>query len=299
VASALFLGAFVWLERVKTRQARDPLFQFEHFRLATYRYGLITSMVVAMGQLGVSFVLPVFLQDGKHLTAARNGLWMLPSGLFVIVGAQAGGRLVGRYGTTIIVRIGLVLYAFGILLIMRVVAPDITAWKLLPGLAFYGAGIGFAGAQLTNVVLSEIPAESSGVASGANTTTRQVGSALGVSVIGSLLTIQTIKATTGLLARAPLAEDVRNGAAAGVRAAGSTYVPPSSLAPRDASVVQTAVEHGVTTGTRWALGFAVLVIGAGALLSLLIPRDDPRAQLERRAEVEGPDAEAAMLGEMA
>src|SRR3954452_10106457 len=79
VASALFLAAFVWLERVKTRQARDPLFQFEHFRLATYRYGLITSMVVAMGQLGVSFALPVFLRDGKHLTAARNGLWMLPS----------------------------------------------------------------------------------------------------------------------------------------------------------------------------------------------------------------------------
>ena len=47
-----------------------------------------------MGQFGLSFVLPVFLQDGKHLTAAQNGLWLLPTGVFVIVGAQVGGRLI-------------------------------------------------------------------------------------------------------------------------------------------------------------------------------------------------------------
>ena len=53
-----------------------------------------------------------------------------------------------------------------------------TFLQLLPGLALYGTGIGLALAQLTNVVLSEIPPESSGVASGSNTTVRQVGSAL-------------------------------------------------------------------------------------------------------------------------
>ena len=53
-------------------------------------------------------------------------------------------------------------------------------------------GVGFALAQLTNVVLSEIPSEGSGVASGANTTVRQVGSALGVAVIGTVLTVQTV-----------------------------------------------------------------------------------------------------------
>ena len=63
----------------------------------------------------------------------------------------------------------------------------------MPGLAFYGIGIGFAGAQLTNVVMSEVPAESSGVASGANTTVRQVGAALGVAMIGSLLSVQILQ----------------------------------------------------------------------------------------------------------
>jgi EmrB/QacA subfamily drug resistance transporter len=275
VASVVILGAFVWFELVKDRTGRDPLFHFAHFRFKTYRYGLLTSMVLAMGQLGISFVLPVFLQDGKHLSAQRNGLWMLPSGLFVIIGAQTASLLIRRYGTTIIVRVGLVMYAIGILLILRVVNLDITVWSLLPGLALYGAGIGFAGAQLTNVVLSDIPAESSGVASGANTTMRQVGSALGVSVIGSLLTVQSINAATSRIASSALPRAVKQTALAGVHAAGTGYVPPRSLPPRHAHVVVGAIEHGVTTGTRLALVFAVFVIIAGTLMSLLIPRDAP------------------------
>ena len=79
----------------------------------TYRYGLLTGMIVAMGQLGLSFVLAVFLQDGKHLTAEQNGLWLLPTGVFVIIGAQLGGRLIRAFGTTMVVRLGLVLDAVG------------------------------------------------------------------------------------------------------------------------------------------------------------------------------------------
>ncbi|HEX4822282.1 MAG TPA: MFS transporter [Acidimicrobiales bacterium] len=298
--AAAVLGGFVWFELRKGRAGGDPLFQFKHFRLKTYRYGLLTSMVLAMGQLGMSFVLPVFLQDAKHLTAATNGLWMLPSGIFVIIGAQVAGLLIRRYGTTYIVRVGLVLYATGLMLILRVISLDITAWSLLPGLALYGAGIGFAGAQLTNVVLSEIPADSSGVASGTNTTMRQVGSALGVSVIGSLLTVQSIKAATTQISASALSPAVKASTLAGVHTAGSGYSPPPSLSPGDASTVQKAIEHGVTTGTRFALLFAVGVIIAGTLLSFLIPRDQVDTQEHR---LDGPaealDAEAALIGELA
>jgi len=242
----------------------------------------------------------VFLQDAKHLTAARNGLWMLPSGIFVIIGAQVAGLLIRRYGTTYIVRVGLVLYATGLMLILRVITLDITAWSLLPGLALYGAGIGFAGAQLTNVVLSEIPDDSSGVASGTNTTMRQVGSALGVSVIGSLLTVQSISAAASRISASSLSPAVKASTLAGVHTAGSGYTPPASLSPSDANIVQQAIERGVTSGTRFALLFAVGVIIAGTLLSFLIPRDsvEPRDQ-----RLDGPaetlDAEAALIGELA
>jgi predicted MFS family arabinose efflux permease len=301
VLSGIILSGFVLLERRIERTGRDPLFEFAHLRIRTYRYGLITAAVVAMGQLGLSFVLPIFLQDGKHLTAATNGLWLLPTGLFVIVGSQIAGLLTVRFGTTAIVRAGLVLYSGGILLVLRAVSLNVTAWDLLPGLALYGFGIGFAGAQLTNVILSEVPLEGTGGASGANSTVRQVGSALGVSVIGSLLTVQTISNATSRIRAATLPAAVKADAIMGVHRAGSGYVPAPSLSPADTAVLRTAIEHGVITGTRVALLFAVVIIALGGLVSILIPGQSRRAQEvltvpDNLESIPGVDATEAVLG---
>ena len=199
-------------------------------------------------------------------------MWQLPTGIFIILGAQAGGRLINRFGSTTVVRVGLFSYLFGIVLIYRVIGLGITEWTLLPGLAFYGIGIGFAGAQLTNVVLSEVPKESSGVASGANTTMRQVGAALGVAIIGSILTVQTLRSAVSRLTAADLPPTVRAHALAGVHVAGSGYVPPPGTAPHDAGIVQHALQLAVTSGTRLALAFAIVVVFCGCLLSFLIPK---------------------------
>jgi len=281
VVSVLVLVSFYALERWKERRQRDPLFEFSHFRLATYRYGLLTGMILAMGQLGLSFVLSVFLQDGKHLTAAQNGLWLLPTGIFVILGAQLGGRLIRMVGTTMVVRLGLVSYALGVALILRVVGTDMTALQLLPGLACYGIGIGFAGAQLTNVVLSEIPKESSGVASGANTTFRQVGMALGVAVIGAILTTQTISHATSQIDNSSVSSGVKTEAIAGVHDFGANYTPPASTSPADSAVIEQALEQGVISGTRVALAFAFVVVALGGLCSLLIPNSGKVPDVER------------------
>ena len=164
VTSVLLLAGFFFLEHAKERNDGDPLFEFAYLRFRTYRYGLLTGLILSMGQLGISFVLPVFLQNGRHISVWHNGLWVLAVGLFVIVGAQLGGRLIHRFGTIkVVVRMGLLSYAIGVLVIFRAISLHITEWQLLPGLAFFGMGIGFALAQLTNVVLSEIPADGSGV----------------------------------------------------------------------------------------------------------------------------------------
>jgi MFS family permease len=279
---------FYFLERWKERNDRDPLFEFKHLRLRTYRYGLLTGLIVAMGQLGITFVLPVFLQDGRHLSAVQNGWWQLPTGIFVIIGAQLGGRLIRYLGTTVVVRIGFLAYAIGVVLIFRAVSVDITALELFPGLAFYGIGIGFALAQLTNVVLSEIPKESSGVASGANTTVRQVGAALGVAVIGAILTTQTISHSTTQLNRSQLPAGTKSEAIAGIHALGANYSPPAGTSHAVVNVIQSAVEHGVVSGTRMALVFAFVMITIGGFISLLIPNIKVAPEVERaRRAVEG------------
>jgi MFS family permease len=275
LVGALALVAFYFVERAKARRKRDPLFEFSYFRFKTYRYGLITTSVLALGQLGIGFVLPVFLQDGRHISAWHNGLWLLPSGLFVIVGAQLGGRLINRFGTIQVVRVGLVLYEVGMIIMLLVLSLHMTAFDLFPALALYGMGVGFALAQLTNVVLSEIPSEGTGTASGANTTVRQVGSALGVAMVGTILTVQTVSHALSSLKQAALPAAIKAQAIAGVHTYGSGFAPPANIEPAHAATIRSAVEHGVLHGTRVALLFAFIAVAIGSLLSLLIPNTPP------------------------
>ncbi len=273
VVAGSILATFVVLERAKERRDKGPLFEFGQLRHRSFRYGLLTTAVLAMGQFGLIFVLPVFLQDAKHLSAEANGFWMLPTGVFVVAGAQLGGRLTRRIGTTRVVQLGLASETLGLLLVALAVRPGLTFVELLPGFLFYGFGIGFATSQLTNVILSEISREKSGVASGANTTVRQVGSALGVAVIGSLLSTQTISRTSEKIASArQLSAAFKADAIAHIHSAGAGFnVPPGSATPQQLAILRRALTDGVAAATKPALFFTVAVVLAGSLLSLLLP----------------------------
>ena len=67
-------------ERAKERRGGDPLFEFSQLRHLGFRYGLLTTMVLAMGQFGFLLVIPVLLQNGQHFTALRAGAYMVPMG---------------------------------------------------------------------------------------------------------------------------------------------------------------------------------------------------------------------------
>jgi MFS family permease len=260
------------VERAKERRAEDPLFEFGQLKHRTFRYGLITTAVLAMGQLGLLFALAVFLQDGRRLSAQANGLWLLPLGLFIILGSQVGARLSRRIGITRVVQIGLASETVGLVIVAFSISPTMTFLELLPGIVCFGLGLGFASSQLTNVVLSAIEPERSGVASGANATVRQVGSALGVAVIGSVLTAQTIHHTTQQIAStSALRPGIKAQSIARVHTLGANFAAPARALPREVVALQHALVNGVTDGSRPALLFAAAVVFVGTLLSLLIP----------------------------
>ncbi|GAC1319497.1 MAG: MFS transporter [Acidimicrobiales bacterium] len=276
VAAVAILAAFYRVERSKERGGLDPLFEFGQLRHKGFRYGLLTTTILSLGQLGLIFALPIFLQDAKHLSAERNGLWMLPLGLFIIMGAQVGGRLTRVAGVTAVVRLGLCCETAGLVLIGIAIRPAITFLALLPGFILFGLGVGFASSQLTNVVLSDIDPEKSGVASGANTTVRQLGSGLGAAIIGSILTAQTVRHAVATVGASPqLSEDIRATALSQIRMLGPNYGPPADLKGTDIAVLNRALADAITHGTRPAIFFAASFVFLGTLVSLLIPQVRP------------------------
>jgi EmrB/QacA subfamily drug resistance transporter len=271
----VLLFCFVRLERWKARRNADPLFDFRLLNLRSFRYGLLTSLILAMGQLGLLFALPLFLQNAVHLSAQENGLWLLPIGLFVIVGAQVGARLTHRISLGSIIGCGLALETVALLLVIWAVRPGITFWQILPGLTLFGTGLGFASSQLTSVILSEISPERSGVASGASSTTRQMGGAFGAAIIGSLITVQTTNRAAHAIRVSSLSAAVRDQAVSSVRDLGPNFRPPANISTADASALERILTSALAAATRIGLLFAMAVVLIGAMLSLLIPRIRP------------------------
>jgi hypothetical protein len=182
---------------------------------------------------------------------------------------------------------------FGLLILVvwvhsfRVTPFVLTFVSLLPGLVLFGIGIGFAGSQLTNVILSDIPNDRSGAASGANTTTRQLGAALGIATIGGLLTSVTISHAISSVRASSLPSSLKASAGVGLHTNGVNFTPPRGTSLADIAELRHLLESSVAAGTRSALLFATVVVTIGAFVSLLIPRikvperPDDEAGLER------------------
>jgi MFS family permease len=142
-----------------------------------------------MAQAGMMFVLAVFLQATHHLTPVSAGRRLLPVGLAVLVGTQIGSRIAGKLGPTIVVRSGILVQLAGVATGATILRPD-TEWAVLAvALGLFGLGAGMASSQLTNVILSEVPRERAGSASGLATTNNSLGAAIGVAILGSVLRV--------------------------------------------------------------------------------------------------------------
>jgi predicted MFS family arabinose efflux permease len=248
---------------------------------------------MSLGQFGLSFVLPIFLQEGKHLSAQQNGLWQLPLGLMVLVGAQIGSRVANRIGVLPVIRLGLGSAGFAFVYIAFSLGPDLTFLRLLPGLIFYGLGFGLSVAQLTNVVLSDVAPERSGAAGGANNTARQVGFAIGIAVIGTLLSSRTIAtAVDRIHAAASVSPAVQQSAAAAIRAGGVTFRPPAGATTAEAGLLERLFIGALSVGARAPLIFAASSVLLALGLTWLIPT--PHEQPLDLAAVELADEELSI-----
>ena len=298
VLAAVLLVAFHRVQVVKERAAAAPLFEFSNLQRPAFRWGIFTLLLLAMGQVAFLFVLSVVLQDGHHLSAVDTGLWLVPPGLFIVVASQVGGWLTRLIGTTTVVRVGLVVQTLGLAATAVAVRPDLTFASLMPGFALFGIGIGFAGSQLNNVILADIPPERSGAASGANSTVRMIGASLGIAVISSLLSMQTIRhAVDAVRHTDALPPDVRVRAVAQIRSSGVSTSALAGLTRDQGLALRDLVDRAVSTGARTPLVFATIVVAVGAGLSMLIPRVGPVPALRRTDEEDEVVAESTALAE--
>lgn len=272
-AGVLLLAAFLVVERRRGRAGHVVVVDLTLFRLRSFRNGNLAVLVVSLGEFGLIFALPLFLQAVLGYSAFRTGVVLvaLASGAFVAGGPAAG--LARRYGSRPVVLAGMAAEGAGLLATVPLLSTSVTGWTLAGPLFLYGMGVGLATAQLTNAILVDIPPEESGQASGIQSTFRQVGSALGIAVLGTLLVVGLGTGTAARLKEVPgLPPEAQQGITTAVRESAGAVLPTLREAPAAGPVVA-AVEDAFVASARTATAVAAAFILAGLVAAARLPRD--------------------------
>ena len=182
------LGAIVVLVAFTLweRRAPNPMLHLSFFRNRTFSVSVISVSMVVFGLYGALFVLTQFLQFDLGYSALQTGLRVLPAAGTIIVVAPLAGLVDRAIGTRLTVAGGLVLIAAG-LWELSTAGVTTTYGETVLGMVLLGLGTALVIPSVTASVMGTLPAEHTGVGSATNGTFLQVGGALGVAVIGSLL----------------------------------------------------------------------------------------------------------------
>ena len=264
--AAVFVTVFLAIERC----AVQPLVDVELFRLRSFSAGNVAALIVALGEFGLVFAIPLFLQSVLGLSPLQSGAVLAVTALGALVAGGAAAWLSRVIGPRAVARWGLGLEAIGLALYAVLVGPDISAWRLVPALFVYGLGVGLATAQLTSVILADIPFERSGQGSGIQSTSRQIGSALGIAILGATLAAGLATHTKARLEASGLAPAQAARISSVVSDSGGTAIPSLSaqLPPPAAEALR---EAGAAATRRTGLVAAGFVL-VGLLATFLLPR---------------------------
>jgi EmrB/QacA subfamily drug resistance transporter len=214
---------------VAERRRREPLIDIRFFRSAPFSGAALIAVSAFAAVGGFLFLNTLYLQDVRGYPALHAGLLTLPMAATMVVVAQVSGRLVASRGPRTSLVVAGPAMALGALLLVRLGAHTSTAY-LIVAFAIFGIGFGFVNTPITNTAVSGMPKEQAGVAAAVASTSRQIGSSLGVAVTGSLVAVGT---GTGFLAASHAAYAVITGCGVAVLLLGLASTGPWASATAD------------------------------------------------------------------
>ena len=185
--AVLAIAGFIGWGIHRERAGKNTMLAFGLFRIASFRNGNIVAMIVSLGEYGIILSLPLWLQNVLGYDALQAGFIILALAIGSFVSSGFAGAFGNRVSPVTIVRVGILAEIVGIIIVAFNITPTAQWWQIVPGIFVYGFGVGLATAQLTSVVLKDVPLDQSGQGSGTQSTARQIGSALGIAILGTVL----------------------------------------------------------------------------------------------------------------
>lgn len=187
LVGGLFLALFILWERHRGHNGRSALLRLDLFSLRTFSWGNLTAGMVSAGEFALVFVLPLYLVNVAGLGIMKAGWVLAAMAVGAFISGASARHLAAAMGAAPAVILGLGLEVAGAAGTGLVVWNQASVWWIAATMVGYGVGLGIASAQLTSLVLADVPTARSGTGSATQSTVRQLGAALGSAMAGTVL----------------------------------------------------------------------------------------------------------------
>jgi EmrB/QacA subfamily drug resistance transporter len=280
VFGLIFIVLFLLRQAMLQEMGKIPLVSTSLLRNKQYMAGTTVLAVAVLGQFGLIFAFPVFLQGLLGKDAFHSGLATLPLSLGILVSSIVSGILAGKFNVAqrIMIQVGLALSIVGGVLLHYEATATASVISFMPGLVCFGLGFGLVISQLANLTLSAASIEMAGEASGVNNTFRQIGTSLGQALIGALL-ISSLTTQLGhdVSASKLLPQQIKPQVSASItqsaQSLGTVSADPASkLPPAQLREILRIKNDAIVTGVRTGFFGTTIASGVAFLLSFTLPK---------------------------
>jgi EmrB/QacA subfamily drug resistance transporter len=265
VASAVALVAFVAVEM----RRENPMLDLALFRKPALAGASVVAFVLSAAMFSMFLYIVLYMQNVLGFTPLEAGIRFLPLSLVSFFVAPLAGKLSTRIPARVFFGVGLALVGVGLLLMSGL--SDNSDWTaLLDGFLVAGVGIGLVNPTLAQAAIGVVPPQQSGMASGINSTFRQVGIATGIAALGAVFQSRVEEKVITGLSGTPVsgrASEIAQGVASG--GGQDTF---GSLPAQAREVVGHAAHHAFVSGLNELFVIGAVVAFVGAVLGFVLVR---------------------------
>ncbi|WP_433472831.1 MFS transporter [Spirillospora sp. CA-142024] len=266
VVGVLAVAAFL----VRQGRLAEPLIDIRLFRRAAFSGSVVTNMFAMFALVAQSLIFSLFFQLALGWSPLKSGLAGLPGAAGAMIGGAAlAPPLINALGRARVVAAGMLLSAGGFAIFL-IIGLDTSYWTMLPAMLLSGIGMGMGLTVTADTVLASVPKDRSGAASAISETATELGGALGMAILGSVLNAvyrNVLDLPAGV--PAPAASAARDSLGAALQAAANL---PGTVAAQVAAAARTAFVDGMHAALLCSAAFAALV----AVFALITLRNVPK-----------------------
>jgi EmrB/QacA subfamily drug resistance transporter len=190
--AAVAFAAFIVLEM----RQRIPMLDLTLFRNGTFAGANLVAILVTLAMFGIFVFFPIYMQTFRGWSPIQAGAALLPWTLMVVVAAPIAGKLSDRVGSRWLIAGGMTVVALCCIELSTVTLHS-SFWHMLPGFVLGGLGMAFVMPPMSAAAMGAVSVDKAGVASGVLNTFRQVGVALGIAIMGAIITNRAASAARG------------------------------------------------------------------------------------------------------